>query len=74
MSTTARALFALVPRFMVAMVMLWVASTQGSRAILAVQANDLAAAASSEGHLVGAASLMCLGPALWIITARPEST
>ncbi len=78
MSTTARALIAIVPSFMVAALMLWVASTQGSRATTAVQADDLAAAAAFEVsgsvYVVGAVLLMSLGPALWLIATRPEST
>ena len=78
MTTTARALIAIVPSFMVAVVMLWVASTQGLRAPAAMQADNLAAAASFEVsgsvYVVGAVLLMCLGPALWLIATRPEST
>lgn len=74
MSTTARALIAIVPSFMVAVVMLWVASIQGSRANVAVQAEALAAAAAFEVsvsvYVVGAVLLMCLGPALWLIATR----
>jgi hypothetical protein len=77
MTTTSRALIAIVPSFMVAVVMLWVAGTQGARATGAMQANDLAAAAAFEVsvsvYVVGAVLLMCLGPALWLVATRPES-